>query len=40
MYPLQQAFRRKLPQITPDGVFGQSEFLTEIFSDHLPVSAQ
>ena len=40
MHPLQQAFRCKLPQITPDGVFRQTEFLAEIFRDYLPVPAQ
>ena len=40
MYPLQQAFCSKLAQITPDGVFGQIEFLAEVLGYHLPVSAQ
>jgi hypothetical protein len=40
MHSLQQAFRCKLSQITPDGVFGQIEFMTQVFGYHLPVSAQ
>jgi len=40
MHTLQQAFCCKLSQVTPDRVFGQIEFLAEIFGDHLPVSAQ
>jgi hypothetical protein len=40
MYPLQQAVGCKLSQITPDGVLGEAEFMAEVFSHHLPVSAQ
>ena len=40
MHPLQQTFRCKLSQITPDGVLRQPEFLTQVFCDHLPVPAQ
>ena len=40
MDPLQETFRCQLSQITPDGVFGQIEFMTQGFGYHLPVSAQ
>ena len=40
MHTLQKAFRCELSQITPDGVFGQFEFLAEVFGYHLAVSPQ
>ena|SRR5580658_2233740 len=40
MYSLQQAVGCKLSQITPDSVLGEIEFMAEVFSNHLPVSAQ
>ena len=38
MDPLQQAFCRKLSQITPDGVLGEAEFMAEVFGYYLAVS--